>query len=224
MVVFAMFAFITPSDETHAASSTKSKITLKTYKSKKFLKYPQVSELKSTTAQKNINKVLSNHIQGSYKGYLELKKSMEKIKKEGYCTENPTSCNYEYQTSYKVKYNNNGKLSILIYDYVYEGGAHGYGPVTSYNFDLKTGKQYTINNILTSNTKYKKVTNYAKKYMINHPDIFTPGYLSMNEFKIDKNNQFYFTSNGIYLIFQEYEVAPYSSGYPIIKVSSSIYK
>lgn len=223
IMIGALFAFISPIDKANAASSTKAKVTVKKYQNKSDLKYPQVSGLKSTTAQKKINNVLTQHIKKSYKNYLTNIKDMKACKKDSQYSEYPYICEYTYQTSYNVKYNNNGKLSILVSDYMYTGGAHGSSVATTYNFDLKTGSQHKMSNILTSNTKYTKVTNYAIEYMINHPDIFFADDITLNDFKINKNSQFYFTTNGIYLIFQEYEVAPYSSGNPIIKVPSSVY-
>jgi hypothetical protein len=107
---------------------------------------------------------------------------------------------------------------------MYSGGAHGLGFVTTYKFNLQTGKQYKLSEILTSESKFTKVTKYAKKYMINHPDIFFADDVTLNDFKVANTHPFYFTKNGFYLIFQEYEVAPYAAGNPIIKVPSSVYK
>ena len=199
-------------------------VTTKTYKDQNFLKYPQVFGLNSTVAQKKINDILTKHIQGSYKGYLTLKKSMEEYKKEADCKKMPFTCQYSYHTSYKVKYNQNGKVSILLYDYTYSGGAHGLTYITAYNFTLQTGKPYNLRNILTSKTKFLKVTKYAKGYMIKHPAIFFMDDYTLKNFKVNNSTQFYFTDQGIYLIFQEYEVAPYAAGNPIIQVPRAIYK
>ena len=224
LMMFALFvSFSLPSNDAYAASSTKAKVITKTYKSKQFLKYPQVSRLKSTSAQKKINSVLVKHIQGSYKSYNQLKKDMEELQGDPLCKEYPYACQYDYTTSYKVKYNKNGKVSILIFDWMYAGGAHGSGSVTSYNFNLKTGKHYTLSDTLTSKAKYTKVTKYVKSYMSKHPDIFFESYL-LDDFKVDKNTQFYYTDKGIALIFQEYEVAPYAVGNPVIHVPSTVYK
>lgn len=224
LLIGTLFVFGSSPDQANAASSTKAKVTTKTYKEKKFLKYPQASGLKSTSSQKKINTVLSKHIQGSYKEYLNLIKEMKECKKEPDYDKSSYICEYSYETSYEVEYNNNGKLSILLFDYMYTGGAHGLTIVTTYNFNLKTGKPYTMNNILTSNAKYTKVTKYAKNYMLKHPDIFFTDDFMLDDFKVNKNSQFYFTSNGIYLIFQQYEVAPYSSGHPTIKIPNFVYK
>lgn len=224
ILIYGLFVLISPSFETNAASSTRAEVVTKTYKDHHFLKYPQVFELNNAVAQKKINDILTTHIQESYKGYLHLKKSMEEYKKEADCKKMPFTCQYSYHTSYKIQYNQNGKVSILLYDYMYSGGAHGLTYITAYNFNLKTGKQYTLSSILTSKTKFLKVTKYAKGYMIKHPAIFFVDDYTLENFKVNNSTQFYFTDQGIYLIFQEYEVAPYAAGNPIIQVPRSIYK
>lgn len=222
MLIGSLCIFAFPDANADAASSTKASVLTKTYKVK-FLKYPQVSGL-NRESQKKINAILYKHIQNSYKSYLQLKKNMEDYKKTANCKELPSSCTYDYSTSYKVKYNKWDQLSLIMYDYQYSGGAHGTTFVTTYNFNLKTGKLYKLSDILTSKTKFNKVTNYAKKYILNHPDIFFTDNFILKDFKITNSNSFYITSNGFYLIFQEYEVAAYAVGHPIIKIPNSIYQ
>ncbi|MGE7604342.1 PdaC/SigV domain-containing protein [Peribacillus sp. NPDC097675] len=183
------------------------KITKKKYKNISDLSYPQVSGLKNNKAQDKINQTFTNHAKKAYKSYL---KGQQKDKED-----------YEYKTIYKVKYNQDGKLSILLYDYIYEGGAHGMAVVTSYNFKVSSGKQVKIADILTSKQKYTKVQNYAYKYMSKHDEFYVK---KQSDVPVNKNSQFYYTKDGIYLIFQEYDVAPYSAGNPSVKIPSSIYK
>lgn len=224
MLICSLFVFALPSVDVNAASPTKAIVVTKTYKAKKTLKYPQVSGLSSKKAQKKINQILDKHIQGSYNNYLQLKKNMEEYKKEANCKELPSSCSYKYGTTYKIKYNQNGKLSINMHDYMYSGGAHGLSYVATYNFNLSNGKLYKLSDILTTKAKFEKVTKYAKKYIRNHPKIFFADDTTLHDFKVTNSNQFYFTNKGFYLIFQEYEVAPYAVGNPIIKIPSTVYQ
>ena len=224
MLICSLFVFALPSVDVNATSSTKAKVITKTYKAKQNFKYPQVSGLNSSTAQKKINGILYKHVQGSYKNYLQLKKDMDAYKKEANCKRFPYSCSYYYGTSYKVKYNSKEKLSLIMYDDMYSGGAHGLRSVTTYTFNPKMGILYKLSDILTTKTKFEKVTKYAKKYMVNHPTIFFTDAFTLKGFKVTNSNQFYFTNKGFYLIFQEYEVAPYAIGNPIIKVPSTVYQ
>lgn len=217
-----VFSFESSTSQVEAASA-KAKVITKIYKGKKFLKYPQVSGGVSKSAQAKINKVLYSHIKRSYKGYTDLKKSMEEFQSDPICKQYPSSCSYEYNVSYKVQYNMSGKLSIRISDYQFSGGAHGNSAVTVYNFNLKSGKQYKLTDVVKTKAKLQKVYNYTYNYMAKRPNLFFVEELKDN-LKINSKTQFYFTSGGIILVFQEYEVGPYSSGTPTVKIPSQVYK
>ncbi|KRF63677.1 hypothetical protein ASG99_22190 [Bacillus sp. Soil768D1] len=197
------------------------KITKKKYKNISDLSYPQVSGLKSKAAQDKINQVLTKHAKDAYSSYLQAKKDREKDKNEEWCKDSPYSCQYSYSISYKVKFNQDGKLSILIDDYYYSGGAHGMGYTTSYNFKESSGKQVKISEILTSKVKYTKVQKYAYDYMRKRDSFYVK---KQSDVPVNKDSQFYYTNGGIYLVFQEYEVAPYAAGHPAVKIPSKVYK
>ncbi|MBV7506186.1 DUF3298 and DUF4163 domain-containing protein [Bacillus sp. sid0103] len=151
-----------------------------------------------------------------------LKDEKEVRKDVELCGEYSYACDYDYTTTYKIKYNNGKTLSVLIYDYGYYGGAHGMGSVTSFNFKISNGQKVKLRDVLNSNTKVSKVQRYAYNYMIKHNETFSVSKLS--DVAINNNTQFYYTDSGIVLVFQEYEVGPYSSGYPTVKIPSTLYK
>lgn len=180
--------------------------------------YPQVQGLISHTAQKKINEVIQNHINSSYKSALELKKE-ELTDKE------VSQGKYSYEVSYEVKYNKNNLLSILIYDYTYTGGAHGSTVVTAYNFDVLTGNQVKLTNIVGKNSKLTKLKKYTKTDLLNQQKelgtVFTD---ELDGLTFDNNRPFYFYDNGIVVKFQQYEVAPYAAGMPEVKIPYSVFK
>ncbi|MED3561169.1 PdaC/SigV domain-containing protein [Bacillus xiapuensis] len=201
-------------------------VTVKTYKYKNIsdLKYPQVTGLQSKTAEKKINQALLNYAEGAYKNYLKMLADEKQIKHDEpqLCKESPYACDYSYDTTYDVNFNDGKQLSILIYDSLYQGGAHGIETATSYNFTISNGNQIKLMNILTSKTKITKVQKYAYNYMMKHPEIF---YISkLSDVHINKDTQFYYVDGGIKLVFQEYEVGPYAAGFPTVKIPSSVYK
>lgn len=193
------------------------------YKNISKLSYPQVKGLKSKTAEKKINQALLTYASTAYKEYLQMLKDEKEVRKDvEFCGEFSYACDYDYTTSYKVKYNNGKTLSILIYDYAYYGGAHGTGTVTSFNFKISNGQKVKLSDVLNSKTKISKVQRYAYNYMIRHNEIFSVSHLS--DVAINNKTQFYYTDSGIILVFQEYEVGPYSSGNPAVKIPSTLYK
>ncbi|WP_409300847.1 DUF3298 and DUF4163 domain-containing protein [Peribacillus sp. SCS-155] len=226
LLAFTLFSFLMFSASITHASSPTVKVTSKLYTKKSQtinLVYPQVTGLKSKSAQIKINTALLNHVKKSYKNYLLLKKDMEEVKKEGLCKQNPQFCVYYYGTSFKVKYNNAGKLSILLIDDQYSGGAHGTAYVTGYNFNTSTGDKYSLTSVLNTKTKMNKVWQYTFNYMKKRPNTFFAEDLD-KYLRINNNTAFYFTSSGISLLFQQYEVAPYAAGNPEVKIPSNVYR
>lgn len=221
--IFGLLFGVTTSQSEANAATTKANVSQHLYKGLKFLKYPQVSGLTSKSAQKKINASLLGAAKKSYKAYLEVKKQEKEAKGDKNCKDFPSSCHYEYQSLYKVKYNTSGKLSILYTDYQYTGGAHGISAVTSYNYSLSSGKQYKISDILKTKSNFAKVQKYAYKYFSSQ-EPYSYFVNKVSDVPVNKNTQFYFTKGGIYLIFQEYEVGPYAAGNPTIKIPSSLYK
>ena len=119
----------------------------------------------------------------------------------------------------------NNVLSILIYDYRYMGGAHGSTTVASYNFDVLTGNQITLNSVAKTNSAYLKMEKYARVDLLNQNAkmgmVFTE---LLHELNIDNNRPFYFYENGIVVKFYEYEVAAYAAGMPEVKIPYSVFR
>ncbi|WLV25189.1 DUF4163 domain-containing protein [Aciduricibacillus chroicocephali] len=194
------------------------KVSSKKYNKLNFLKYPQIT-MKNKSVEQKINSSLLGHAKRSYGQYVEV---MDQEQYDDWCM-NESWCYYDYDLSYKTKYNKKKKLSVLFNDYVYMGGAHGYNSVTSYNYNLSNGKRVKLNDILNTKTKRSKVRKYVYNYTKRHPDKFFPD-LKLSDIKINNSTQFYYTDGGIYLVFQIYELTAYAYGNPAIKIPSSVYK
>lgn len=192
------------------------------------LNYPQVINLKNKSAQDKINAMLKKHIQTSYNGYLN-NKAEEQKQRQDYFNKNGHEVpkeeefmyTYDYQVSYEVKFNENNLISIVMNDYMYTGGAHGTTIVTSYNFNILTGQQLFVGDIAKNQTNLNKIKQYAinelskRNYGLNE---------ELKNIEINNSRPFYFIQNGIILMFQEYEVAPYAAGRPEVKIPIEVYK
>lgn len=190
------------------------------------LEYPQVANLITKDAQDKINASLQKHIRHSYRGYADLEKQ-EQEDRQKYLEEHgkpvPPEENhwysYDYRVSYEVKYNENNQLSILVYDYMYTGGAHGMSVVKSYNFNALTGDQIYLQQAAGSSAAMSKIHQYALEEL----HIRNYGF-KLTNLNLSNNNAFYFTLGGITLKFQEYEVAPYAAGMPEVNVPYKLFK
>ncbi|MFT0801885.1 DUF3298 and DUF4163 domain-containing protein [Bacillus swezeyi] len=207
LLVFTMFG-----GTAHAANGNKPMVTSHTYKNVKELKYPQVKNLSSKSLQNKINNDFKRYIEQSYQDYLKNKKGGEQ---HGYQT--------AYQTSFEVKYLNDKKLSIQTANYVYSGGAHGNTAVRSFNYDLKAKKRVYLTDVLNKKSKVEKTRNYIYDYIRKHQDIFFPD-VKKKDIVLGKNTAFYFTKDGIAIVFQQYDVAPYAAGNPVVHVPKLVFQ
>ncbi|WP_163537047.1 DUF3298 and DUF4163 domain-containing protein [Gracilibacillus sp. YIM 98692] len=176
------------------------------------LKYPQVSDVKDEKMEEKINKQLLQYIKDSYKEYKQNEKMAKKYDFKA-----------DYQTEYEVKYNKAPKLSILTSNYIFSGGAHGNTTVQSFNYDVEEGKRVVLTDILKTEEQRKDVQEYVWEYAIERPDIFYPD-LKKEDVKLHADTAFYYNDDGITLVFQQYEIAPYVSGNQEIKVPEDVYK
>ncbi len=198
-----------------AISATENQTALVTdelYKDMEQLPFPSVSEVKNNEMEEKINKDFHKYIEDSYQ---ELKENEKQAEKYGF--------KEDYQTEYKVKNNSFPRLSILTSNYIFSGGAHGNTVVQSFNYDVDKEKRVYLTDILSTEEQIKAVQNYVWEYAIERPDIFYPD-LQKEDIKLTKDTAFFFTDDGVTLVFQQYEIAPYVSGNQEINIPATVYE
>ncbi|WP_058308111.1 DUF3298 and DUF4163 domain-containing protein [Gracilibacillus massiliensis] len=195
-----------------AAETQTTLVTDELFKDMEQLKYPIVSEVDDEDMEIKINKDFGKYIKESYKELKENEKQAEKYHFQG-----------DYQTDYQVKYNTSPRLSILTSNYIFSGGAHGNTTVQAFNYNIEEGKRVYLTDILTTDEQIKSVRDYVWEYAIERPDIFYPD-LKKEDIKLTKDTAFYFADEGITLVFQQYEIAPYVSGNQEIHIPKDVYK
>lgn len=167
------------------------------------IKYPVISGLENSEAEVAINKAFKAHAQT----YLE---QTQKQAKELGAPPKDSAMTYEIDSGYKVTYNRNGVLSVLVNDYEFLGGAHGGATLTGMTFSLKDGKQIQLSDLLKSNSNYRKDIDKVINAEIKKEDLYFA-----DSFKgIAANQGYYLTDSGLTIYFQQYEIAPYAAGTP----------
>lgn len=202
-------------------AATKPTVIAKYAKDKKALKYPYVTKGLSTSVRKTINADLTEFSKFAYQNYLEIEALEKEERKTSYCKKNPSMCNYTYSTAYKVSSNNTAYLTFTLLDYAYTGGAHGLGYKYGVNYSLKTGKEVPISNVLKTSTQFKKVEKYIYNKLKNNDDYFVD---TLSDVDVSKKSEYLMMKDGIKVVFQSYEIAPYATGQPEIFVPKSVYK
>lgn len=126
---------------------------------------------------------------------------------------------FEVILEYNVTYNE-GCIVGLYYDqYEFTGGAHGNTIRTSQNWDLQNGCQIPLSYFYPNNPYYiidilKSINSQIKEQIQSGSNQYFDNYceLVLETFNLES---YYLTPNAIAIYFQQYDIAPYSSGIPV---------
>jgi hypothetical protein len=172
------------------------------------IQYPELKGLDNAGVQEKLNSLFAGLASAAKDRAYEIEKYIGEdeitrhIKAEGYF-------------NYQVKYNRNGLLSVVFYDYQYSGGAHGSTVQSSYTFDLTTGAEYELKDLFPEGSDYVSLINSEIKKQIKEEEI-TDFLAPFDTIRTD--HDFYLSGDSIVIYFQQYEILPYSYGIPEFSV------
>ena len=130
---------------------------------------------------------------------------------------------FELIYEYNITYNKNNIISLYADEYTFSGGAHGSTIRSSQNWNMQSSIQFTLANLFPNNPYYlidilKNINTQIEAQLNNNSNQYFDNYctLVLETFKI---NQFYITTdNKLAIYFQQYDIAPYSSGIPVFYI------
>lgn len=183
------------------------------YKGKVILKYkieyPQIKE-KNKFNQYNYEK--ANDLRKEAEGELfeMAKKQFDYAESQGY----PFN-NYEIVSQFTLTYNYQNYISLYIDEYIYQGGAHGNTLRTSQTWNIVDEKMIKLSQWFR-NPNYvseliDNINQQIEQNIKNGNNIYFEEYccLTSKNFRVEN----YYLKNGlIYIFYQQYDIAPYSSG------------
>ncbi|GEB77474.1 DUF3298 and DUF4163 domain-containing protein [Sporolactobacillus inulinus] len=181
--------------------------------------YPVIqSGIEDQQIADQINRVFRKHAE-------KVKKTDEEYKKQYEHDQLISAAGpYYAHTLPSVLFNKECLLSVSFVDESYTGGAHGMHHETVYNFDTRSGRRFLLKDVIRSTHEEKLVNRYLKQQMEKlkkegRYDFFLDAFKGVDL----KKSQFAFNDHGIEIIFQEYEVAPYSNGIIHLKVPYHVF-
>lgn len=125
---------------------------------------------------------------------------------------------FEVVVNYTVTYNQNEKLSLYSDQYTFTGGAHGNTIRTAQNWNLQTGNLIPLQQFYPNDPYYairilQQINKEIREEMENGKDTYFEDYcqLVLETFRLEN---YYLVPEGIEVFFQQYDIAPYSSGIP----------
>lgn len=134
---------------------------------------------------------------------------------------------YEIVSTFTVTLNKNPYVSLYSDEYIFTGGAHGITTRTSQNWNIQTANQITLNELFDCNCDYvlyilKDINIQIEEQIANGSNYYFDNYCSLVLNSINLNN-FYLNNKYIIIYFQQYDIAPYSSGLPTFEITSLPY-
>lgn len=166
-----------------------------------------------------VEQIINNQIKMNVNEYIRYSRYLYNQAVKGYIDfqiSNYPFHGYASYMEYKITYNQNCYFSVYIDKYEYTGGAHGTTLRTSDNWNLCTGMHLSLQNIFSPSIKYRKliineILKQADQEYQKNPGIYFEDYQTLIIKNFDQNS-FYFSQNGITFYYQQYDIAPYSTG------------
>lgn len=170
----------------------------------------------NSTISKNINSAINKTVSAAVhigedkpNANISIEENIERFNTEynNFAKDFPESTfPWEAQIDGEVIFESPQVISISITSYTNTGGAHGNVYVTFLNFDAETGNRLKNENLFKNKEEFETI---AKTYFNTSIDdkniLFEP-----ETFKIAENIAF--SEDGIILLYNTYEIAPYSAG------------
>lgn len=125
---------------------------------------------------------------------------------------------HEALSVYEITYNQCGVISLYYDHYIYTGGAHGSTKRVSSTWDIKRGCRISLFQCTMDPIGYKagilnQIREQIDTQMQQGENQYFEDYSQLIYEKFNPES-FYYTQNGIVIYYQQYDIAPYSSGIP----------
>lgn len=129
---------------------------------------------------------------------------------------------YELVFKYTITYNQAPIISLYQDEYTFTGGAHGSTVRTSQNWNLEYNEQFTLSDVFANQPDYLLfiLKEMNKQIPEKGTDYFFDDYCSLI-LETFNPQQFYLTPDYVIIYFQQYDIAPYSTGIPTFEISYS---
>lgn len=186
------------------------------------LQYPQIDGLADKAVQDSINSFFRESARAARDEGLKNAASVAEDDSGSAGSPNKHVTYFDY----RIKYNQNGLLSVVLTDYQYTGGAHGLAVQSSRTFDLKTGAVYRLEDLFIEGADYVSIISGIIKDEISKRvrEGILPEY-TFTPFEAIKADQDFYLSNGAVVVyFQYYEYWPYAFGIQEFPVDFSALK
>ncbi len=126
---------------------------------------------------------------------------------------------FEAEMAYNVTYNQNCALSVYFDRYQYTGGAHGSTTRDSRSWNVRTGRRLTLRQLFPYSLNYREFIIHTINRQIAAQiqagnNVYFDNYEQLTAENFNPES-FFLTPEGLAIYYQQYDIAPYSTGLPV---------
>ncbi len=119
---------------------------------------------------------------------------------------------YEVYRIYEITLNMNNVISLYMDEYIFSGGAHGNTIRTSQNWSLLIGRMIKLYELYPQNPYFLlDILKQINRQIYEDSEVYFEQACCLMVEAFNPNS-FYLTPNELVIYFQQYDIAPYSSG------------
>lgn len=189
--------------------------TVLTYK----IEYPQFSSTQHSNAVERMNQYYSRRAK-AFEKYIRRVLYFQAVEQYRYAKQNgyPVLA-YEAEQVYEIPYMTNRWVSLYSDQYTYTGGAHGTTVRSSQTWNPANGRLVPLKAFFPPHFDYTAyiadtiVKEIEYQNSVSEDSVYFEDY-EQNVRETFNPESFYLTAQGIIVYFQQYDIAPYSSGLP----------
>lgn len=129
-------------------------------------------------------------------------------------------CAYTWENRFKIEAETDKYVTLSISSYTYQGGAHGSSVISQQTFRKEDGREMNWNNMFNMENQYKLremiKSELMKYFKVNSDEDFANCLLNPDDAFLLPLPQTppVLLKDGIHLVYQQYEIAPYACGMP----------
>lgn len=182
------------------------------------INYPCFTSPNGSAATQTVNEYYSNNAKHmeEYSRTVLYAQTLENVK---YIQDNQRPFNsYSLIMDYQITYNAGCIVSLFMDTFTYMGGAHGETKRQSDTWDFKTGTKIMLGDIYPLNqASLAKFQKSVEQQISDRLNAVPGSYFDDFSILLQKSfrpENFYIKPNGVIIYFQQYDIAPYSTGIP----------
>ncbi|MEL7622141.1 MAG: DUF3298 and DUF4163 domain-containing protein [Clostridiales bacterium] len=184
--------------------------------------YPKVYLCNYPYAQNNINSQIQVQV-SDFLRYASINLYKQAVETYKQSQENGFPfLRYEASLQYNITYNQNCYLSLYADQYEFTSGAHGNTVRMSNTWGIMDGRSIPLSDFFPAGQDYRRslinqITEQAKEKVRQNPGSFFEDYPALIAEYFNEEH-FYLKSSGLAIYYQQYEIAPYSTGIVVFTI------